>query len=169
MSAGLLLALGACSSTQPAAVQAADARIKAEVAARIVADPDTNPFEIEVEVNEGVVHLTGLVDDPGDREEAERLARGADGVRQVVNDIRVGEQTPLERLDDATITARVKAKLAADPQLNPFDVQVNTVDGEVNLTGRVATAAEKAEAERLARDTAGVRAVRNLLAVGDLD
>lgn len=158
----------ACSSTQPPETQLDDTKMKAEVLARIAADPDTNPFEIEVEVNEGVVHLTGFVDEASDREEAERLAASASGVVRVVNDIKVGQQTLGERVDDATVTARVKAKLAASSQLNPFDIQVNTVDGEVSLTGRVATEAEKVEAERLARETGGVRRVRNLLEVGDL-
>ena len=160
------LAVG-CSGTQTPETQVSDTKTKAEVLARIAADPDTNPFEIEVEVNEGVVHLTGLVDEPADRDEAERLAASATGVVRVVNDIEIGEQTPLERLDDATVTARVKAKLAASSQLNPFDVQVNTVAGEVSLTGRVHTDAEKVEAERLARETDGVVRVTNLLEVGD--
>ena len=158
----------ACSSTQPPETQLDDTKIKAEVLARIAADPDTNPFEIEVEVNEGVVHLTGVVDEAGDRAEAERLAASASGVVRVINDIKVGEQTVGERVDDATITARVKAKLAASSQLNPFDIQDNTVEGEVSLTGRVATEAERTEAERLARETDGVRRVRNLVEVGDL-
>jgi hyperosmotically inducible periplasmic protein len=163
-----LVALVGCSSTQPPATQLDDTKIKAEVMARIAADPDTNPFEIEVAVNEGVVHLTGVVDEPGDREEAARLAASASGVVRVVNDIKVGDQTLGERVDDGMITARVKAKIAASSQLNPFDVQVNTVDGEVSLTGRVHSQADKDEAERLARETDGVRAVRNLLEVGDI-
>ena len=161
-------ALAGCSSTQPPDTQLADTKIKAEVLAKIAADPDTNPFEIEVEVNEGVVHLTGVVDEPADSDEAYRLAVSANGVTRVINDIRVGTQTPIERLDDGAITAKVKAKIAASSQLNPFDVQVNTVEGEVSLTGRVATQAEKDEAERLARETGGVVRVRNLLEVGEL-
>ena len=100
---------------------------------------------------------------------AGRIARSVEGVREVVNDISVGStQTLGEKVDDASVTARVKAKLAASSQLNPFNIQVNTVDGVVSLTGRVNDRAEKDEAERLARETEGVRRVRNLLEVGDL-
>jgi hyperosmotically inducible protein len=115
-----------------------------------------------------VVHLTGVVDTDAERQEAARIAGSIAGVRQVVNDIRLGEQTAGEKLDDATITARVKAKIAASSRLNPFDIQVNTVQGEVSLTGRVHDGTEKDEAERLARETEGVSGVRNLLEVGDL-
>lgn len=167
----LLLAalLAACSSTQPPSVQIDDARIHTELTARLAADDDTSPASIDINVNEGVVHLTGAVDSATARAEAERIARSLEGVREVVNDIRVGgEQSLGEKVDDAAITLRVKAKIAASSQLNPFNIQVNTVDGVVSLTGRVHSAAEKAEAERLARETEGVRSVRNHLEVGDL-
>jgi osmotically-inducible protein OsmY len=162
------LALGACASTQPADVQLNDARIQTELVARLAADQDTSPFTIDINVNEGVVHLTGRVDTASERAEAARIAASIDGVRRVVNNLQLGEQTAGEKLDDATITARVKAKIAASPQLNPFNIQVNTVEGEVSLTGRVNSRSEKEEAERLARGTDGVRQVRNLLEVGDL-
>ncbi len=168
LTVALAAVLAGCSSTQPVETQVDDTKTKAEVMAKIAADADTNPFEIEVEVNEGVVHLTGMVEEAADREEAERLAATASGVREVVNDIQIGDQSAGERIDDGAITAKVKAKIAASAQLNPFDIQVNTVDGEVSLTGRVGSQAEKDEAERLARETDGVRRVRNLLEVGDL-
>ena len=169
--AALLLAaaVGACSTTQPPSVQIDDARIHTELTARLASDDDTSPASIDINVNEGVVHLTGAVDTANEREEAGRIARSVEGVREVVNDISVGStQTLGEKVDDASVTARVKAKLAASSQLNPFNIQVNTVDGVVSLTGRVNDQAEKNEAERLARETEGVRRVRNLLEVGDL-
>jgi len=157
----------ACSSTKPVGTQLDDAAIKTLVFAKLAANGKTNPFEIDVAVNEGVVHLTGFVDEVEDRAEAEKEARSVDGVRQVINDLRVGDETTGEALDDAAITARVKAKLAASAELNPFDVDVNTVHGVVSLMGRVATAGDKATAERIARSTSGVRAVKNLLEVGE--
>jgi osmotically-inducible protein OsmY len=68
-------------------------------------------------------------------------------------------------LDDATITARVSAKLAANAELNPFDLVVSTAQGVVSLSGRVETARQRSEAERIASETSGVRAVRNLVEV----
>jgi hypothetical protein len=72
---------------------------------------------------------------------------------------------PQPVLDDVTITARVSAKLAANAELNPFDLVVATAEGVVSLRGRVETERQKAEAERIARETSGVRAVRNLVEV----
>ena len=70
-------------------------------------------------------------------------------------------------LDDATLTAKVKAKLAADPEVTAYQIDVDSLEGVVTLSGRVESAAEAAEAEKLARDTDGVKSVVNRLAVGN--
>jgi len=69
-------------------------------------------------------------------------------------------------LDDATLTAKVKAKLAADPEVTAYTIDVDTSGGVVTLSGHVETADESAEAEKLARDTEGVSSVVNRLTVG---
>lgn len=68
-------------------------------------------------------------------------------------------------LDDAAVTAKVKAKLTADPEINPFEIDVDTAGGVVTLSGTVASAEVSAEAEKLTRRTSGVRAVLNRLRV----
>src|SRR5688572_13953522 len=69
-------------------------------------------------------------------------------------------------VEDAALTARVKAKLAADPEVSAYAIDVDTVDHVVTLSGRVENDAESAEAEKLARNTEGVREVVNRLTVG---
>jgi hyperosmotically inducible periplasmic protein len=61
-----------------------------------------------------------------------------------------------EQLDDAEITARVKAKLIADPEVAALNIDVDTVDGVVTLTGEVDSDTARLEAEQLARTTDGV-------------
>ena len=56
-----------------------------------------------------------------------------------------------EKLDDTKITAAVKTKLAADRVNNLVQVGVETNDGIVRLYGKVPTADDKFEAERIAR------------------
>ncbi len=69
-------------------------------------------------------------------------------------------------LSDAAITARIKAKLLADSSMNGSDVNVDTAEGQVTLSGRVTSPGQKATAEKAALDTAGVRRVVNNLTVG---
>ena len=89
----MALGLGACSSTRTAGDQADDAGITAQVKARLAADGDINPFNIDVDTNEGVVTLQGRVEKAEARTKAEQLARETDGVARVINLIKVGDQS----------------------------------------------------------------------------
>jgi osmotically-inducible protein OsmY len=86
----VLLALGACSSTRTPGTQVDDAAITAAVKAKLAADGDINPFNIDVDTNEGVVTLQGRVEKEAARSKAEELARETDGVKRVVNLVKVG-------------------------------------------------------------------------------
>lgn len=92
-------------------------------------------------------------------EAGEALERGADRIEAEVG--------PVVRdvLDDAGVTSRVKARLVADPDVNAFHIDVDTVDGRVTLNGKVATEHQRREAEELATRTEGVASVVNLIQV----
>lgn len=89
----ILLALGACSSTRTPGTQVDDAAITAAVKSKLAADGDINPFNIDVDTNEGVVTLQGRVDKEEARTKAEQLARETDGVRRVINLVKVGDRS----------------------------------------------------------------------------
>lgn len=69
-------------------------------------------------------------------------------------------------LRDAALTAAVKGRLAADPEVDALAIDVDTVDGVVTLSGKVDSAAQRDEAAELARGTDGVREVVNRIEVG---
>lgn len=68
-------------------------------------------------------------------------------------------------IDDATLTAQVKAKFAEDPAVSAAAISVETLKGVVQLSGFAKTATEKTQAERLARNIQGVVSVRNDIVV----
>ncbi len=74
-------------------------------------------------------------------------------------------QTTGEQVDDGVIVTKVKAKLAADGDINPFNIDVDSNDGVVTLQGTVAKDSARSGAEQHARDTEGVRRVINLIKV----
>ena len=164
----LLVGLSACSTTRSAGTQMSDAAVTSKVKAKLAADPEVmNLVSIDVDTNEGEVRLSGHVDTEAQKTEVEKLARHTDGVRDVDNEIEVGKgRTIGGAMDDALITSKIKAKLTGDLDVNPFNVDVDTDRGNVVLTGRVNTAAEKATVERIARGTEGVLEVENRLLVG---
>lgn len=66
-----------------------------------------------------------------------------------------------EIVDDATITAGVKAALVGDPDLKASDINVETYQGVVQLSGFVSSAESVATAATVARTVKGVKSVRN--------
>lgn len=161
-----LLLLGtACSSTQPVGEQFDDAAITTKVEAKMAANSDVSAFNVDVHTNEGVVRLSGTVKTAAAKAEAEKVARGTEGVRQVINDIEVGERDLGDRMSDTVITTKIKAKITVNPDLNPFNINVDTKEGVVTLRGTVTSMNSKEEAERIARDTDGVERVQNMLDV----
>lgn len=64
-------------------------------------------------------------------------------------------------VDDATITAGVKAAIVREPTLSVFDIDVETVQGVVQLSGFVSSADSVAAAASVARTVKGVKSVKN--------
>lgn len=69
------------------------------------------------------------------------------------------------KVDDAVLTAKVKAQMTADGRISPTRVNVDTLNGIVTLKGEVPTVQEKAAAETVARSVAGVKRVDNQITV----
>ncbi len=75
-------------------------------------------------------------------------------------------KTAGETVDDASITAAVKTKLAAEKAATLTRIDVDTNRGTVYLNGTVDSAEMKTRAGELARQVRGVREVVNNLKVG---
>jgi hyperosmotically inducible protein len=74
--------------------------------------------------------------------------------------IGIGQQRA-EAVDDATITAGVKAAIDNDPTLKVSQMHVETSDGVVQLSGFVSSADSVATAASVARTVKGVKSVKN--------
>jgi osmotically-inducible protein OsmY len=66
-----------------------------------------------------------------------------------------------EYVDDAGITAKVKAAFVADPSLKATEINVETFKGDVQLSGFVAQAEDAQRAASVARAVKGVTSVKN--------
>ncbi|MGE5302643.1 MAG: BON domain-containing protein [Alphaproteobacteria bacterium] len=74
-------------------------------------------------------------------------------------------QTTGQYVDDSTITASVKAKLAADKVANLTRIDVDTTNKVVSLNGVVGSPDQRLRAEQLAMQVSGVRRVENNLQI----
>jgi osmotically-inducible protein OsmY len=143
------------------AVAASDADLQRRVEKRLVQAGFDRRADVTVEVDSGVVRLTGITVSWRDLREAERLARKE--AKKVVN---VLEVVPEEPRSDKAIRTDVETAVLRWERYGPFDaVGVEVEKGVVLLDGWVDTPYKKDELEeRLAR-VDGIRDVRNDLRI----
>jgi hyperosmotically inducible protein len=70
-----------------------------------------------------------------------------------------------DSLDDAWIHTKIVTKLIGDSKTPERKINVDVVNNVVTLRGTVNTDEQKAEAERIAKSTDGVKSVKNMLKV----
>ena len=70
-----------------------------------------------------------------------------------------------ESTEDAATTSRVRTALLLSKNASPFDIKVQTIQGEVTLAGQVPTEEVKSVAGAIAQDTSSVKQVHNNLVV----
>jgi osmotically-inducible protein OsmY len=116
---------------------------------------------IDVRSNDGIVTLSGPVENLLARERAAEIAATIKGVRSVINMIDV---LSIVRTD-AEIRMDVEHALLDDPATDLFDVTVNVQNGRVTLTGRVDSWQEEQLCVLVAKSVIGVKAVTSNIEV----
>ena len=71
-----------------------------------------------------------------------------------------------DAVSDAAVTAGVNAELAKDPKLSALQINVDTSNGRVMLSGKAPDAESRERATRLAANVKGVMQVDNRLEIG---
>lgn len=161
-----------------------DAWLTAKIQAKYFMDTEVKGRDIDVDTHEGVVTLTGAVASEAERRQAVALARNTDGVTDVNDQLQVQPQLaesdePAARVpmapaippvtpvvDDTWITTKIQSKYFLDQEVKGHQINVDTREGVVTLTGSVETEQQKQQAERIAKETDGVSRVVNNLVVG---
>lgn len=140
-----------------------DTQIRQEVFRELRLDSRLKRSEIGVSVHEGAVTLSGEVAGSNELLAAVEGARRADGVFEVVNEIKV---SPVNRpRTDTDIAEAVWHALEWDALIPDSRLEVTVSNGWVALQGRVDLLRERGDAERLVRRLEGVRGVYNLIEV----
>jgi osmotically-inducible protein OsmY len=105
------------------------------------------------------VLLTGEVPSAAAKSDADRIARGVDNVRGVVNELQVaGNSSLTARSNDSLLTSKVKTRFVNAQRFNALHVKVVTENSVVYLMGLLKRA-EADEASKIASTTGGVRKV----------
>lgn len=137
-----------------------DVRIKALVSDRWFRyDLDTFA-KLSLNVNQGRVLITGVVQDPEDRVEAVRLAWQVEGVTQVINEIRLADGEGLPGyVRDKWISTRLRTEMTFDADIRSINYSIETVQGTVYLMGVARNQAELDAVLSLARSIPEVKEV----------
>lgn len=151
-----------------------DARREGALQTALTLNRVLNAYRIEVQVSDNTARLSGEVENPVERDLAERVALATKGIEQVDNQLRVNPQLveqPLElrayaqRLEDVTLGAVIRSRLLWSRVTHEAPIEVESREGVVTLRGKVASPEAKELAGVLAGSTEGVYLVNNLVSM----
>ena len=143
-----------------------DATIKVNVAAKFLNAGNNLFVDVNTTVLEGRILLTGLVDTQEVRIEALRLVWEVEGVREVINEIEIGNRESLkDYANDLWINTQAKGVAAKTIGLRAVAYNFETINGKIYVAG-VTTRPEQMEAmiEAL-RSIKGVKEITNYVII----
>jgi osmotically-inducible protein OsmY len=157
-----------------------DAWLHGKLESALLFNDQLNSFDIDTDVRNGVAFMKGAVESDIDRDLAGEIAESIDGVTSVRNELVVDkakanmasrsegatEREGFKRsVLNATLTARIKSQLLLNGNTTGTDINVDSNDGIVTLSGSVETDEEKELAIRIASNTSGTQSVNDRLTV----
>ena len=119
--------------------------------------------QVSVRSNDGVVTLTGTVDDKSNKDLAEDTVENLPGVLQVNNQIEVKSEVPEH--SDAWIALKVRGQLLVKANVSATATKVDVKDGVVTLTGTAINVAQSDLTAIYAKEVDNVKSVRNELVI----
>lgn len=120
---------------------------------------------VKVKAHDGVVTLTGTVEDKDHKDLAADTVENLPGVTAVTNEITIKSSHPEH--SDAWIALKVRSLLLVKANVSATSTVVDVKDGVVTLTGSADNEAQKALTAAYAKDVAWVKSVKNNIVVKD--
>jgi osmotically-inducible protein OsmY len=143
-----------------------DAAASQTVKMRLLAADGEAFQEVDVEVANRNLLLSGTAPTAEHRQAAETIARSARTIDHVYNEIVVGEPSTLMRsAQDEWITAQIRARLTASPAVRAININIETFHGNVYLMGTARSEQELRRAAEIASVVGGVRRVVSFMQI----
>ncbi|WP_419226642.1 BON domain-containing protein [Alteromonas sp. OM2203] len=160
---------------------AKDAWIDGKAEATLLFNGNLDSFDINTDVKNGNVVLTGKVENSVDKKLAEELVANIDGVTSVDNKLTIVSDKDMDgdmsddmedtvdegtsELTDAKIATVIKTRLLMDTDISGFNIDVDVENGVVMLSGDVDSDAERDLAVEIAKNASDVKNVKSDLRV----
>jgi osmotically-inducible protein OsmY len=145
-------------------IRKSDLTIQQDVMRELRWDTRIGPTEVGVEVDKGVVTLTGTVENFAKKHAATEAAHRVAGVLDVANDIKV-HLAGSPGKTDTEIARAVRSALEWDAFVPDQRIRSNVSDGWVTLEGEVEFLREREDAGRVVRRLGGVKGVWNQITI----
>jgi hyperosmotically inducible protein len=167
-----------------------DGWITMKVHAKFIPEDALSDSDIDVTTRNGVVTLSGTVPTVLGRQRAVEIAKATDGVKNVVDQLRIAPETATSltertgdtgreagrettgatahagrHVSDGWIKSKIYGQFASDEMLDRGDVNLDVDNGIVTLKGSVPSQAARDRAMTIAKSTDGVRSVQDRLKV----
>jgi osmotically-inducible protein OsmY len=156
-----------------------DAWLITKVKTTLLFHKNVNGLATEVTSQNGIITLRGNAANMAQKDLTTEYAMDVEGVKNVKNEMKVANapakttpqvisskmDTAVNAVDDASITALVKATLLNHRSTSIINTTVETQDGVVTLGGKAKTAAEKDLAGKFAGDVHGVNKIVNNMTI----
>jgi osmotically-inducible protein OsmY len=164
---GAAASLGVVAMQDRTAGQALDdATASQEIKTRLMVADHAGFAEVDVEVADGSVLLSGVAPTEQHRQTAEMVARNVRSVHAVYDEIFVGPRSGFVRSrQDDLITAEVRARLVASPSVRGVNVNIEVFNGNVYLMGLARTDNELRRAAEITSTTPGVKRVVSFMQI----
>ncbi|MBL8547267.1 MAG: BON domain-containing protein [Hyphomonadaceae bacterium] len=147
-----------------------DASASQQVKMRLMAADSAAFQEVDVEVANRNLLLSGSAPTEQHRQAAETIARSVRTVDHVYNEVVVGEPSTLVRgAQDELITAQIRTRLTASPAVRAININIETFHGNVYLMGTARSQHELERAAEIASVVGGVRRVVSFMQVRSPD
>jgi hyperosmotically inducible periplasmic protein len=156
----LTLSIG-CATQKPITQSTRDAAVTARVGGKLRSSAEVRKRGIDVDTQLQRVTLRGEVESEQEREAAERITRATKGVLGVENQLQVEGDVPDNDRSDLWISTRILTRMFWNPAVRAGNVDVDTVNGVVYLSGVVRNEEQRAIAESISLGIPGVWTVVN--------
>lgn len=124
--------------------------------------------DLTATVYDGRLLITGIVPSTEWKEKASQLASNIDGVKEINNEVQVGQPTNLgQDARDNIVSNTLRAQLLADSQVRSTNFTVHTLNGIVYILGYARTTGERDRVLSYARNLSNVSRVVSFIRVGE--
>ena len=120
---------------RPLKVHLRDATIATEIRYNLVEASEKFITGVGIEVYEGKALITGVVENEAMRAQALKLVWKVEGLKDVYNELQVGDNGITNFAKDSWVTTQLKSKTTFDQDVLAINYKIETVNGVVYLIG----------------------------------